>query len=1226
MRGYNIAAPGSVGYVDWVVNDVPDGNATYVPSPYISANITNITVNKTVTSKVDNFLKPFESLTAIGGTGYDGYFFHLNSYDWLHATPPGPPIPVPSYKTGLSVVRGTADGIIPRDYATLFWAEDALKWLFAYNTNGDGYTVGAALPVGMGSLSVDGYIEVGTNPAESGIIRIPNNQFIVSRNATDTADGYLIGQDTVNRVRLGSAPGNQIYIPANLRVDGYVRDGGTSPALSGFIRNSNNTSIVAFRNAANSNDITALSSTSGNLVVLGDAVNSGVRFNSATGFEHIFQINSINLLRIGNIGTTTYINFENTAPNPIVSQFDATIGNGQNLTLRSQNTTSVAGIGGSTIIASGHGLSRDGYVELRTHNTPKVRVFGSTVPSTPDFDHNDGYNPNSFQLFNPKFRFYDDVRNNPSPDGYYSGGSSDGYFVSITQDPINGTDGYGMLVLAQATVSSVLKGGDLKLSSGSNTNHTRDGYVRLQTGQVDRLFINARDGYVTQTLRTFAFNGPDGAFDAAVVANPIIKQRDNSGVAVTGQLMTIQAQDTPTPGGLGTIGGSLNITSGHGTRSAFEGDGYVRLQTGGTTRVLLDGYNNQASLTLNKFSFNGVDGYPDAVNVVNPIIRQRDYITNSITANSLTVQAQNAPGTSTIGGNLILKSGIGTAIVPSGGSVDTPYFRNGRIFFEVGSVTNNVGEFGVDGYGSYFSSGSTLASPAAVDGYFRVPNNTVALSAARFSPAPPNASIHLIRTDVNDHIFIGDVQDHVRIPGTLHIGTYSTETELLIEDRLIHANFSEIASVPPPSLIAGFTVHRGDNGAVSNNEAGLIWVEGINLDASDGYWKAASVVHIDGYGEDTSLSTSLNIMGRSLSITNDPNISLNLLPGSGGLRTLNNTTAVSSRNATGTQDLLLLGTDGYNHIVLGAESPPVNTGFIFNTTAGSVYDFRVESTSNKIQIGDGYIRSGANPATDGYIRISQDPTVVTEIINVRNSANNNNLKVLGVDGYDHITMGASSLNTGFIFSTSLGSVYDFRVNGLSNKVMIGDGYVRFGATPALDGYIRSSQDGYDINIITARKVDNSADLKLLGVDGYDRITHGVSALNKGHIFDTAVDGYYDFRVNSVPTASIINNKFVFNKGRRRNVNIVTTDITISDGYDYIAVDTSLPLPAYTITLPVSPTLGDSYEFKDINGNAATTNVTVDGNGQNIDGISTLVINTNFASFVVTYTGAQWSVS
>lgn len=962
MRGYNIGTPGAVGYVDWVVNDTPDSLAIYVPSPYSSANITNITVNKTITSKVDNFLKPFESLTAIGGTGNDGYFFHLNSYDWLHATPPGPPIPVPSYLTGLSIVRGSSNGITPRDYATLFWAENALKWLFAYNTNGNGQTIGAALPVGMGSLSIDGYMEIGTNPAQSGIIRIPNNQFLVSRNDTNTSDGYLIGQDNLNRVRLGSAPGNQIYIPANLRVDGYIRDGSNS-ALSGFIRNSNATPIITFRNLLNSSDISALSSTSGNLIVLGDAVNSGIRFNVADGYEHIFQVNSVNLLRVGNIGGITYENFENTAPSPIISQFNTSIGNGQNLTFRAQETTSIGGIGGSTIVSSGHGLSADGYVDLRINNVPKIRVFGSAVPVTADFPDNSSSNPDSIQIISPTVRFYSSVA---TPNII-----QDQTVLSVNAQP--------MLIKAQKANVVTRFGGDLRLSSGGGNavlesapaaSHSLDGYVRLQTGTIDRLFIDATASRITQTLSILAFNGLDNTFDAAAVTSPIIRQRNDITNAITGQLMTIQAQNTT---GTTTIGGSLNLTSGTGTRTNFEGDGYIRLQTGGTTRVLLDGYNNQASFTLGTLSFNGLDGYSDQFNVINPTIRQRNSITNGATANNLTIQSQNATGTTTIGGNLIFKSGIGTSVVPIDSLTSTPYLRNGRIFFEAGSITNNIGEFGVDGYGPYFSVGGTTSLPAAIDGYLRVPNNTWVLSSARNPATAPLASIHLIGTNSTNKILVGDVS---------------------------------------------------------------------------------------------------------------------------------------------------------------------NSGFIFDTAANSVYDFKVNAISNKIQIGDGYIRSGATPASIGNIRNTQTANVATDIITSRNFANTN-------------------------------------------------------------------------------------DLKLLGVDGYDRITHGLSAINKGHIFDTAVDGYYDFRVNGVPSAFIDLNKFAFKVGRRRHVTPVSTTYQVLVTDDFLAVTAS---SIYTITLPASPTLGDTYEFKDINGTASSFNITIGGNGNNIDGIPTLVINTNFAAFVVTYTGSKWSVS
>lgn len=1045
MRGYNIGAPGAVGYVDWVVNDTPDSAATYVPAPYTPANITNITVNRTVTSKVDNFLKPFESLTAIGGTGNDGYFFHLNSYDWLHATPPGPPIAVPSYLTGLSVVRGSLTGAIPRDYSTLFWAENALKWLFAYNTNGDGYTIGAALPVGMGSLSIDGYLEVGTTPAQSGIIRIPNNQFIVSRTADGYNDGYLVGLDNVNRIRLGRASdGYQIYIPTNLRVDGYIRDGYSNTATAGFIRNGHGTNIITFRNTSSNDSVILRTDNVNNTIYLGDTFNDGISYTVGALKEHIFNINTNPLIYLGDIGGTSYIKFDGSATLPTITQNIRPSGSGHPLTLKAQDT--LGNNGGSIVVSSGGGPSADGYIDLSINRNPKIRIFGSTAPAVSDFTNNSINNPNSIQVLNPAVRFYNTM---VSP--------------SIIQDPITGVDGQPFLILAQ-TVSGLIPsriGGDLILSSGASTANANDGYVKLQTGQINRLFVNAKDGYITQTLRIFAFNGLDGAFDAAAVINPIIKQRDDITNSITGQLMTIQSQNTT---GINTIGGSLNITSGLGTRSNFEGDGYVRLQTGGTTRLLLDGYNTQATLTLKTFSFNstitapvirqidnttnnniagqlmtiqaqnttgantigaglnltsghgtrinlegdgyvrlqtggttrvlldgynsqetltlktfsfnGLDGYSDQVNIINPVIRQRNDITNSITANSLTIQSQNATGTNTIGGNLLFQSGIGTTVVPSGPSVATPYLRNGRIFFESGAITNNIGEFGVDGYGSYFSSGGTIAAPAAIDGYFRAPNNVWALSAARNPATNPNASIHLI------------------------------------------------------------------------------------------------------------------------------------------------------------------GTDGYNKILLG----DVNTGLIFNTSLNSVYDFQVSSISNKIMIGDGYIRSGAAPANSGIFRNSQTTQVATDIVSIRN--------------------------------------------------------------------------------VTA-----SNDLKLLGVDGYDRITHGSAALNKGHIFDTAVDGYYDFRVNGIPSAFIDGYKLAFKVGRRRHITPVATTYPVLVTDDFLAVTAS---SVYTITLPLVPNpvsaTGDTYEFKDINGTSSSFNVTISGNGNNIDGSSALVMNTNFASFVVTWTGAQWSVS
>lgn len=88
MRGYNTTAPGAVGYVDWVVNNEPDTNATFIPSPFVSGNISKITVNKVIPdANLQQLIYPpgaiSEGSDYTGGvvitTGADGYETVLSS-------------------------------------------------------------------------------------------------------------------------------------------------------------------------------------------------------------------------------------------------------------------------------------------------------------------------------------------------------------------------------------------------------------------------------------------------------------------------------------------------------------------------------------------------------------------------------------------------------------------------------------------------------------------------------------------------------------------------------------------------------------------------------------------------------------------------------------------------------------------------------------------------------------------------------------------------------------------------------------------------------------------------------------------------------------------------------------------------------------------------------------------------------------------------------------------
>lgn len=93
------------------------------------------------------------------------------------------------------------------------------------------------------------------------------------------------------------------------------------------------------------------------------------------------------------------------------------------------------------------------------------------------------------------------------------------------------------------------------------------------------------------------------------------------------------------------------------------------------------------------------------------------------------------------------------------------------------------------------------------------------------------------------------------------------------------------------------------------------------------------------------------------------------------------------------------------------------------------------------------------------------------------------------------------------------------------------------------------------------------------------------------------------------------------------VTSVTTPVSYPynvDTIDYfIAADTTSA--AVTINLNSSPNTGQNIIVKDVNGNALINNVTVNGNGNNIDGSASFTINTNYQSVTLIFNGTEWSV-
>lgn len=76
--------------------------------------------------------------------------------------------------------------------------------------------------------------------------------------------------------------------------------------------------------------------------------------------------------------------------------------------------------------------------------------------------------------------------------------------------------------------------------------------------------------------------------------------------------------------------------------------------------------------------------------------------------------------------------------------------------------------------------------------------------------------------------------------------------------------------------------------------------------------------------------------------------------------------------------------------------------------------------------------------------------------------------------------------------------------------------------------------------------------------------------------------------------------------------------TLSAGRNYF-VDTTA---ARTLTLPASPSVGDTITIYDASGTAATNNITIARNGSNINGVAdNAIIDVNQASSTFVYTGA-----
>jgi hypothetical protein len=97
----------------------------------------------------------------------------------------------------------------------------------------------------------------------------------------------------------------------------------------------------------------------------------------------------------------------------------------------------------------------------------------------------------------------------------------------------------------------------------------------------------------------------------------------------------------------------------------------------------------------------------------------------------------------------------------------------------------------------------------------------------------------------------------------------------------------------------------------------------------------------------------------------------------------------------------------------------------------------------------------------------------------------------------------------------------------------------------------------------------------------------------------------------------------FGGGLIVNINIQAANYNVQNFDYFIGFDTVTT--TYTLTLKLAPNTGQYYIVKDVTGHAATNNITISGNGKNIDGAANYVIAINFGSVGIIYDGTRWNI-
>lgn len=311
----------------------------------------------------------------------------------------------------------------------------------------------------------------------------------------------------------------------------------------------------------------------------------------------------------------------------------------------------------------------------------------------------------------------------------------------------------------------------------------------------------------------------------------------------------------------------------------------------------------------------------------------------------------------------------------------------------------------------------------------------------------------------------------------------------------------------------------------------------------------------------------------------------------------------------------------------------VNNTNCFAITAGSIYFVN----SYFVYGGGTLTNSTATNNSNIYSYFSQIgfplETANTAIIEIFNSnlimtGNTTALTVNGT-GQTHCFGCLIESNNAAAITVGAGvgfNLYTCVINSSAANVITGTGTLFYGdlvfkgnsgvtvttQTPLAIGPVLANQDGSMTSPSYSFKSDLTTGM-YLGGNKLHLAGGGFDALN----FDLGLSNM------SILTANTYIQKITMQSG------LVST-LTTPGAYPYttlasdyvILVDTS---SARTINLIAAPTAGATYRIRDNVGSAAANNITISGNGKNINGAASYTINVAYGAVDLIYNGTEWGV-